>query len=96
MFGNGYVDTAWGTMRMLAEAQTVVAYRLLGMAGFWPTAPSETWRMTFEKAPAFAAAQAAAWQAMMTGSSPDRIAAAWLRPIGGKTRANQKRLSRRR
>ncbi len=96
MSGNGYIDNMFGTARMMAEAQSVVAYRMLGMAGFWPVAPSETMRMTMEKAPAFAAAQMAAWQAVISGASPDRIMAAWLKPIGKETSANQKRLSRRR
>jgi hypothetical protein len=96
MMSKGYLDNTLGTMRMLSEAQAVIGYRLLGMAGSWPTAPSEVWRMTFEKVPAFTAAWMAASLALATGSSPDRIMAAWLKPIGAKTRANSNRLSRRR
>ena len=91
----GYVDNMFGAARMMTEAQAVVAYRLMGMAGLWPVAPTETMRMTMEKGPAFAAAQMAAWQAVVAGRSPDRIVAAWLKPIGKETRANQRRLSRR-
>ncbi len=96
MLCQGYVTNMIGTAQMLAEAQAVIAYRTLGMAGLWPVAPTETMRMTMEKAPAFATAQMAAWQAMVTGASPDRVVAAWLKPIGKETRANEKRLSRRR
>jgi len=95
MLGRDYWNNMIGTARMLSEAQAVIGYRVLGMAGLWPVAPGETMRMTMEKAPAFAAAQVAAWQAVAAGSSPDRIVAAWLRPIGRRTRANEKRLSRR-
>ena len=94
MFGQGYMDNAIGTMRMMAEAQVVIAYRMLGMGGFLPSSPSENYRMTFEKAPAFAEAQQGAMVAMMSGASPDKIAAAWLKPIGVKTRSNQRRLSK--
>lgn len=90
-----YINNWIGWGRMLGEANAVIGYRLLGMAGLWPVAPSETMRMTLEKAPAFAAAQMAAWQAVLSGSSPDRVMAAWLRPIGRRTRANQRRLARR-
>ncbi len=96
MSDRGYIDNMIGTTRMLSEAQAVIAYRMLGMAGLWPVAPTETMRMVMEKLPAFAAAQMAAWQALATGRSPDRILAAWLKPIGKETRANQRRLSRRR
>ncbi|WP_235191328.1 antifreeze protein [Palleronia rufa] len=96
MYGQGYMDTTIGAMRMMMEAQAVVTYRVLGMMGFWPVAPSENWRMTMEKGPAFAAAQQGAMAAMIAGKTPDLVAAAWLKPIGGKTRSNQRRLSKRR
>ena len=96
MFGQGYVDTTLGAMRMMMEAQAVVTYRVLGMMGVWPVASSENWRMTMEKGPVFAAAQQGAMAAAMAGKSPDLIAAAWLKPIGGKTRSNERRLSKRR
>lgn len=96
MSNAGYVTNLYATMRMMTEAQAVIGYRMLGMAGLWPVAPSEMWRMTFEKGPAFAAANQGAMTAALAGQSPDKIAAAWLKPISGHTRSNEKRLSRRR
>jgi hypothetical protein len=83
--------TTW----MLAEAQTVMTLRIWGMAGLWPVSPSEQTRMLTEKWPAFVQSAGAAGAAMMKGHGPDRIAEAALRPIGRKTRANSRRLSRR-
>jgi len=93
---NGYLKTAFAFWRMMTEAQAVIAYRTFGMMGLWAVAPTENDRMVSEKMPAFLAASQAATLAAMSGKSPDKIAAAWLRPIGGKTRANQRRLSQRR
>ncbi|WP_245866800.1 antifreeze protein [Oceaniglobus roseus] len=86
--------SAWfNTARMLSEAQTVIAYRMLGMAGLWAVAPSENHRMLAEKAPALMASSFAATQAMMAGKRPDQILDAAVRPLGQKTRANARRLS---
>lgn len=74
------------------EAQTVVAYRCLGMAGLWPSDAKERRRMVMEKPPAFAASGWAATQAMMQGKSPDQVARAAIIPLRRKTRANAKRL----
>ena len=83
------------TAQMLVEANSVIAFRVLGMAGHWPVSPSENSRMVLEKGPAFIRAYADAAQAMMKGKRPDEIAEAALRPISRKTRSNAKRLSRR-
>ena len=84
------------TAQMLAEANTVMAFRLLGMAGGWPVSPSENTRMVLEKGPAFMRAYGEAATAAMKGHRPDEIAIAALRPISRKARSNAKRLSRRR
>jgi hypothetical protein len=84
------------TAQMLVEANTVIAFRVLGMAGGWPVSPSENSRMVLEKGPAFIRAYGDAAQAVMKGKRPDEIAEAALRPISRKTRSNAKRLSRRR
>ena len=84
------------TAQMLAEANSVIAFRLMGMAGGWPVSPSENARMVLEKGPAFLRAYGEAATAAMKGSRPDEIAAAALRPISRKTRSNSKRLSRKR
>ena len=80
--------------RMFSEAQTVIAYRLMGMAGLWAVAPTENARMISEKGPALLAAQSAAIGAALRGKGADEIYSAWLGPIGKETRANQKRLSK--
>lgn len=82
------------TAQMLADAQTVVAFRMLGMAGGWPVSPAENTRMVLEKGPTFIRAYGDAAVAAMKGKRPDEIAEAALRPIGRKTRSNAKRLSR--
>lgn len=82
------------TAQMMAEAQVVIALRLLGLAGGWPVSPSEVSRMVQEKGPAFVKAAGEATAAAMKGRRPDQIAGAALRPIGAKTRANTRRLSK--
>lgn len=82
------------TAQMLVEANTVIAFRVMGMAGGWPVSPTEGARMVFEKGPAFLRAYGDAATAAMKGKRPDEIATAALRPIGRKTRSNAKRLSR--
>lgn len=82
------------TVQMMAEAQMVISFRLLGMAGGWPVLPSESARMVQEKGPVFVQAAGAATAAAMKGKRPDQIAEAALRPIGVKTRANARRLSK--
>jgi hypothetical protein len=84
------------TAVMVAEAQTVIAYRVMGMAGVWPVAAGEDQRMVAEKWPAFLKSSSAATQAMMQGKRPVQVMAEALKPIGRKTRANSKRLSNRR
>lgn len=84
------------TAQVMAEAQLVVSFRLMGMAGQWPVSPSETTRMVQEKGPAFLKAAGAATAAAMRGKRPDQIAEAALIPIGVKTRSNARRLSKRR
>ena len=91
---DSYMTNNINFLRMIGEAQAVVAFRVFGMMGLWPVAASENDRMVSEKMPAFLAASQAATLAAMTGKSPDKIMAAWLKPIGSKTRSNQKRLSK--
>ncbi|OCX60926.1 hypothetical protein BFP70_15745 [Thioclava sp. SK-1] len=81
--------------RMSMEAQSVIAMRVAGMAGFWSVTPSENMRMVTEKQQAAVAAMGAMSQAMLSGKSMDKIASAGLRPVGRKTAANVKRLGKR-
>lgn len=82
---------AW---RMLAEAQTVIALRMMGMAGFWTLADGETARMFTEKQEAFAQSAMDSVSAAMRGQPPEKILAAAVRPLGRKTSANARRLGR--
>jgi hypothetical protein len=80
---------------MMAEAQRVIAMRLMGMAGGWRVSPGENARMVSEKSTAMLASGMAAGRAMMAGTSPEGVALAALKPIRAKTRANAKRLTQR-
>lgn len=82
--------------QLALETQTVVGLRLLGMAGMWPVARSESSRMWTEKPAAFVEAGGAAFWAAAAGKSPEEVLDAAVRPIRKRTRANSKRLSRRR
>ena len=84
----------WATARMMAEAQTVIGLRVLGMAGVLPAAEGENARMVVEKQRAFAEAGMAAAKVWMAGGGAVGAWGAALRPIGRTTRANSRRLSR--
>ncbi len=87
--------TGLQTTQMMVEAQGVIAMRLMGMAGLWSVAPSESTRMFTEKPAAFLLSASAATAAAMAGQRPDQVLAAAVRPIRVKTRANSRRLSKR-
>lgn len=78
---------------MMAEAQTVVAIRVLGLWGLLPAAPGESRAMLAEKGPAFAQSAIAAGRAAAMGRGPVAVAEAALKPIGRQTRANVRRLT---
>lgn len=82
------------TAQMLAEAQALLAFRMLGMAGGWPVSPSEGSRMFLEKGPVFLRAYGDATTVAFKGKRLDEIADAALRPIRQKTRSNASRLGR--
>lgn len=79
---------------LMAETQTVVALRLMGLAGVWPVPRNETRRMIREKPPAFTESLVAANRALWLGLGPEAVLTAWTRPLTRKARANRKRLSR--
>lgn len=89
-FGPWRAGLAFWTM--MAEAQTVVSLRMLGMWGILPAAPGERHAMMAEKGPAFLESAIAAGQAAAMGRTPVQVAEAALRPIGRKTRSNARRL----
>jgi hypothetical protein len=88
--------------RLWLEAGNVIALRMWGLGtGFGPR--GEDRRMIDEKAPAFARAALAAWQATALAASrspfdPTRAAFAgadaWSRSLTRKTRSNRRRLTR--
>ncbi len=80
--------------RILTDAHTVIAFRMLGATGGWPVSPSEHTRMVTEKGPAFLRAYGDAAVAAMRGKRLDEIAGVAMKPIARKTRSNAKRLSR--
>ena len=77
------------------EAQSVVAMRMMGMAGIWNVTPFETTRMITEKPEVFGRAAMAASIGMMTGQRPDRIMRSATQKIRRKTRSNARRLAKR-
>ena len=80
---------------MLAEANMVIAMRMLGMGGMWRVTPSENARMVQEKSDAALASGQAMARAMLSGQSPAKVALAGMKPVRAKTRANASRLAKR-
>lgn len=94
------VITWWGlgvrTAQMMAAANSVITLRTLGAFGLWPIAASEARRMWMEKPGAIAESAGRATTAMIELKRPDQIIDAAIIPFEQRTRANSKRLSRRR
>lgn len=89
-----YWSTA-GAMWMLAvETNTVMAMRMMGMAGTWPIPKSEPTKMLMEKPEAFGRSVMAATIAAATGKRPDQITRSAIRPLRRKTKANVRRLTK--
>ena len=80
---------------MALEAQTVVALRVMGMAGVWSVTPHENNRMVSEKAKAFTESAWGAAKVASGGGRPDQVASAAIRPLRRTTRANSRRLVKR-
>ncbi len=80
---------------LAAEAQTVIAMRLLGMGGFWNTTEAENKRMVEEKPTALMRSGWAMWRAALSGRPAEDVLLAGLVPLRRRTRANVRRLSRR-
>ena len=80
--------------RIAAESQLVIGLRLAGLAGFWPMGQAETGRMLSEKLAAGLQAGEAALRAGLAGGSLPQIALAAMHPVGRKSRANARRLTR--
>lgn len=80
---------------LMAESHAVITMRMMGMAGVWSVTPAEDGRMISEKVYAMTKAATDATKVAITGGTADQIAAAAIKPIRRKTRANAKRLGKR-
>lgn len=76
------------------ESQMVIAMRMAGLVGLWPTGQGESHRMVAEKQSAAQASMRAAIRAAAKGATPDQVMSAALKPIGRRTHSNARRLSR--
>ncbi|APX89979.1 hypothetical protein BV394_09830 [Brevirhabdus pacifica] len=88
------IRTGFQLQQLAIEAQLVIAWRLMGMAGMIPAAAGENQRMLSEKPEAFAEAAFAAGSALMRGRRADQVLAVWIRPLRKRTGANARRLTR--
>lgn len=87
-------QSAFAFWSMMAQAQTVIALRMMGIMGVLPASPRENHTMVAEKGPAFAEAAFSAGAAALSGKTPDQIVQAAIRPIARRTKANVRRLSK--
>jgi ribosomal protein S9 len=88
---------AWLDMAsFVTEAQSVIAMRMLRLAGGGAVATSEAQRMVIEKAIANTQAQFAACMTLAAGRHLQAAAHAAAKPYRKKVRANHRRLTRRR
>ena len=84
---------SYGTMML--EAQSVVAFRMMGMSGAWSVPKGENSAMVAEKVPAFVEAMTASSIAAMSGKAPDKVMQAAITPLTREARSNRKRLAKR-
>lgn len=82
------------TTFMALEAQSVIAMRLMGMAGLWRVDAGENRRMMEEKSAAAQAGLRAATRSAMKGDNAAKVANAAMKPSARRTASNVKRLSR--
>ncbi|SEN56946.1 hypothetical protein SAMN05216227_101754 [Pseudorhodobacter antarcticus] len=79
---------------MMIEAQSVIAMRMMGMAGLWKVSPTENDRMVTEKMDAMVESAAAVGRVTLQGGSADEITAAAIAPMRNATRLNKRRLKK--
>lgn len=84
--------TAW--TRLAVESQSVIAMRLMGMAGLWHVPAQENTRMVAEKVQAVTEAGWQAWRVAALGGAPIAVALAVARPVSRTAGANLRRLAR--
>ena len=80
--------------RFTLEAQSVIALRLMRIAGGGALGAREAQRMVTEKVTALAAAQMAGGLALASGKSFEAAAKLAAAPIRSRVRANHRRLAR--
>lgn len=80
-------------IQLAADAQSVVAMRVLGFGGAWSMPRSEAGVMVTEKLPAFTEAYVSGMISAWSGDRPEQIGRITLAPLTDKTRRNRERLS---
>jgi IS5 family transposase len=90
---NPWIALGWQTVQLGMEMQSVIALRLMRLAGGGTSGRSEANRMIAEKIAAAGEAQMAAASAVMTGRSDNVVAGKVLRVLRKRVRANKRRLS---
>ena len=89
-----FIRPALEASKIMRDAQVVIGLRVAGMAGFWPMGKAETDRMVSEKLHAGVDSVHAAMRSAIAGGNLPDVAMAAMRPVGHKTQANKRRLSR--
>ncbi|MGY3439081.1 MULTISPECIES: antifreeze protein [unclassified Marinovum] len=80
---------------LTVQAQSVIAYRSLGMLGGWSLEKDENQRMVAEKPVAFLEANLAAAKAFFAGNRPEQVTLAWVAPLSDAVGSNLARLEKR-
>ncbi len=84
----------WSCAQLAVDSQTVVAMRVMGLAGARAVPEGERDRMLSEKVPAFTEAMVSGALTAWAGRGPDRVLSAVIEPISTEARANRARLSK--
>ena len=90
-----FMRTSVQFVSLVAEAQSVMLYRMMGMSGFVSLTQTEKRRMLEEKPPAFAASMVAGTLAIMAGKAPTTVMEVSMAPLRRETRSNRRRLAKR-
>ena len=89
--------TLWAQMaRVSFESQLVIGIRMAGMMGLMAQRPDEPLRMITEKHEAAMESVHAVLHATLRGDSAEKMMSAALLPYARRTRANSRRLGRKR
>jgi hypothetical protein len=92
---NPWLALNFKIMQLGFEAQSVVALRMMRIAGGGVRGQTEARRMVAEKIAAVTEAQTTAVSAIMKGSKDTVVGSKVLRVLNKRVRANKRRLSRR-